>query len=123
MGKVDLPSFKNYLFEKEPAVYVVKKNGDLSFMPFGKPDRKLNFSRFDVGGLYTEKASESLQAYIFSDRGIYRPGETASLGLIMKSQNWKALAENIPFELSILDPRGTEIKKQKITYERKSATM
>lgn len=115
LGKVDLPSFKNYIFEKEPAVYVVKKDADLSFMPFGRSDRKLNFSRFDVGGLYTDKASESLQAYIFSDRGIYRPGETANLGLIIKSQNWKALADNIPFELSILDPRGTEIKKQKIT--------
>lgn len=113
-GHVLLPSLKGFKYEKEPTVYVVQKEGDLSFMPFEKRDRELNFSRFDIGGLYTQKEQESLQSYLFSDRGIYRPGESAHIGVVVKNNDWQKLPAGVPFELSIIDPRGIELKRSPI---------
>src|SRR5205823_3372906 len=49
-GKAHFPTLKDFKREKEPVVWIVKKNDDLSFLPVGRADRRLNFSRFDVGG-------------------------------------------------------------------------
>ena len=44
------------------------------FLPFGREDRELNFSRFDTSGV-AGLAPHDLTAFVFTDRGIYRPGD------------------------------------------------
>jgi uncharacterized protein YfaS (alpha-2-macroglobulin family) len=39
--------------------------------------------------LEEDGAIDRLSAYLFTDRGLYRPGETAHLGMIVRSGNWK----------------------------------
>jgi uncharacterized protein YfaS (alpha-2-macroglobulin family) len=114
VGRVALPSLKDFKREKQPSAYVVLKDGDLSFMPYDRSDRQLNFSKFDIGGLYSSSYTDSLQGFVFNDRGIYRPGEEARFGLIVKSNSWSSLAPGTPFQLTISDPRGREIKKENI---------
>ncbi len=63
--------------------YVARRDDDVSFLPFGREDRELNFSRFDTSGL-TGIGPNDLTAFVFSDRGLYRPGDEARLGLIVK---------------------------------------
>jgi uncharacterized protein YfaS (alpha-2-macroglobulin family) len=111
-GRVSFPSFRDFIREKTPTVYVAQIAGDFSFLPYDRNDRRLNLSRFDTGGLYTEGATESLQAYLFSDRGIYRPGDDIHIGMIVKQNEWTALPEGLPLELVLTDPRGIEIRHQ-----------
>lgn len=115
-GHVEIPKLSDFKREQTPTVFVVEKEGDFSFMPFTGWNRSLNFSRFDIGGLNTVKRAESLQAYLFSDRGVYRPGESAHLGMILKSESWNPLLSGLPLEITISDPRGVQIRKQTVTF-------
>ena len=47
----------------------------MSYLKYDDYDRKLNYSRFDVGGVYESSDKNVLKAFLFSDRGVYRPGE------------------------------------------------
>ena len=71
-----------------PVALLVKKAGDMSFLPLGKGDRSLDVSRFDVGGIANARSADQLSAYLFSDRGIYRPGDTFHIGMIVKAATW-----------------------------------
>ena len=116
-GKVSVPSLRELKREKEPTVYVASKDGDLSFMPYSRSDRQLNFSRFDIGGLYSSTYTDSLQGFVFNDRGIYRPGEDARFGLLVKSNSWEALPAGTPFQVAISDPRGMELKRENLRFD------
>lgn len=112
-GRVVLPSSPEYKNEKAPLMYVVEKDGDYSYLPYVKEDRRMNVSRFEVSGVTNNQEAEGLRSLIFSDRGIYRPGEKASFGIIVRKRNL-AFPGNVPLEISITDPRGIEILAQKI---------
>ena len=111
-GRVSFPTLKDFIREKTPTVYVAQSAGDFSFLPYDRFDRRLNLSRFDTGGLYTQGETESLQGYLFSDRGIYRPGDDIHIGMIVKQNEWQALPEGLPLQLVMTDPRGIEIRHQ-----------
>ncbi|MFN8390829.1 MAG: MG2 domain-containing protein [Bdellovibrionota bacterium] len=112
-GQVRFPATKDLKQEKVPLVYVVEKNDDYSFLPFDRNDRQLNFSRFETGGVFNADEAEGLRALAFSDRGIYRPGEEARFGIIIRRRNLEAAATNLPLEISVRDPRGVEIVRRK----------
>ncbi len=114
-GHGRVPTLKDFAREKAPTVYLIKKGSDLSFLPYDRGERKLNLSRFDVGGEVTAGATARLSAYLFSDRGLYRPGDEFHVGIIVKSADWKAKLAGIPLEAGVTDARGLEIKKQKIS--------
>jgi alpha-2-macroglobulin len=114
-GHASLPKLTDFKREKEPVVYVARFGEDLSFMPFQREDRKLNFSRFDIGGEQTAQAGEKLSAYLFSDRGIYRPGDTINVGLIVKSQDWRQVLAGVPIETVVIDARGMEVQRHKLS--------
>lgn len=112
-GYVKFPSLEDYEREKEPVVYVVRKGSDLSFLPYKRYDRNLSFSRFDTGGVYHALNYDGLNAYLFSDRGIYRPGDEFHVGIIVKSAKWNQELEGVPVEVVITDPRSLEIERRK----------
>ncbi|WP_243043018.1 alpha-2-macroglobulin [Dyella sedimenti] len=110
-GMVHFPSFKGLEREKQPTLYMVKKADDLSFLPIGSYDRRLDFSRFDVGGERNAQNAGQLSAYLFSDRGIYRPGDTFHVGLIVRAASWTHSVAGIPLQVEIVDPRGMTVKQ------------
>jgi len=110
-GRATLPSLKDFAREKKPVAYVARLGQDVSFLPFGREDRVLNFSRFDTAGV-TGLAPHDLTAFVFTDRGIYRPGDTAKLGLIIKQRDWQGKLEGVPLRLDIVDPRGAVVQSK-----------
>ena len=114
-GRAQFPKLTDFDHEKAPTVYLVRKGSDISFLPYERSERKLNFSRFDIGGVVTEGAADRLDAYLFSDRGIYRPGDEFPIGIIVKSANWTRALAGIPLEASVMDSRGLEVKRRKIS--------
>ncbi|NOS74391.1 MAG: alpha-2-macroglobulin, partial [Methyloglobulus sp.] len=113
-GKVRFAKLSGLENDREPMLYLVRYQGDMSFLPLQRNDRKLNFSRFDVGGAENADDSNQLDAYLFSDRGIYRPGDTMHIGMIMKTSGWNAPLTGMPLEAEILDPRGLTVKREKL---------
>jgi len=115
-GHVQFPSTRDFNNEKQPTVYVVKTQDDISFIPFNRRSRQINLSKFDIGGVSSRHdLGNSLNAFLFSDRGIYRPGEEINVGLIVKNKNLSNV-ENIPVEVVIRGPRNNEVfvKRQKL---------
>ena len=108
-GRAKLPKFAQLKREKAPLMIVAQKDSDLSCMPFQTQGRMLDLSRFDTGGIENEKSAQQLSAYLFSDRGIYRPGETTHLGLIARTADWKSSLAGLPVEVEITDSRGAVV--------------
>lgn len=110
-GHAHLASVDAFTREKTPALFVVRKGEDLSFLPIGKRDRKLDFSRFDVGGIRNARSAGQLSAYLFSDRGLYRPGDTFHIGMIVRAADWTRDLSGVPLQADILDARGLSVDK------------
>lgn len=113
LGVAHLPTLAGFSREKSPVVMVVRKGGDLSFLPLNRQDRNLDLSRFDVGGLHASELPNQVQAYLFSDRGIYRPGDTINVGIVAKSLGWNQKLADLPVEAEVIDARGLVVRKQK----------
>ena len=113
-GHARLPNLAGFQREKQPVLLVVRKDGDLSFLPFNRYDRNLDLSRFDVGGLQSAGVPNQMTAYLFSDRGIYRPGDTLHIGMIVKAGNWGTSLKDMPVEAEIIDARGMSVRRELI---------
>ncbi|PWF39409.1 alpha-2-macroglobulin family protein [Massilia glaciei] len=112
-GVARLPTLAAFTREKSPAVMVVRKDGDMSFLPLNRDDRTLDVSRFDVGGIHASEVPNQVQAYLFSDRGIYRPGDTINVGIVAKSMGWNQKLADLPVEAEVIDARGLVVRRQK----------
>lgn len=117
-GYVEFQDLRSFKEEKEPVVFVVTKNDDLSFIPITSHVSRVNYSRFDVGGVYTRSQNDKLEAYMFSDRGIYRPGDEVHTGYIVKHSDWSRDLSGIRLEMRVVDPKGSLIKKSEIGLNR-----
>ena len=110
-GRAPIPSLEDFQHEKKPVAYVVQRDRDISFLPFGRADRELNLSRFDTSGLENIKPTD-LTAFIFTDRGIYRPGDKAKFGIVLKQHNWQGNLQGVPLEIDVMDPRGQQVQER-----------
>jgi hypothetical protein len=113
-GRAKLAKFPELKREKAPLMILAQKDGDLSFMPFRTQGRTLDMSRFDTGGVENAKSESQLSAYLFTDRGIYRPGETTHLGLITRTADWKSSLTGLPLDIEISDSRGNVVSRNAI---------
>ncbi|HEY6095114.1 MAG TPA: MG2 domain-containing protein, partial [Gallionellaceae bacterium] len=113
-GMAHLPSVTGLVREKSPVVMVVRKGGDLSFLPLNRYGRNLDTSRFDVGGVHSASLPNQIQAFLFSDRGIYRPGDTINVGIVAKSSNWAQKLVDMPVEVEVIDARGLVVRRDKL---------
>ncbi|WP_127126528.1 alpha-2-macroglobulin family protein [Pseudoflavitalea rhizosphaerae] len=88
-----------------PAMIVAKTAEDFNFLPFNTT--AVNTSRFEVGGKRTN--STGLDAFIYPERDIYRPGEKVNFSVIIRDRQWKSPGE-LPVKLKFLMPNGKEMK-------------
>ncbi|WP_051885235.1 alpha-2-macroglobulin [Lysobacter antibioticus] len=113
-GRAQLPSLKGFKREKQPTMLTVSQGEDYSFLPIGDHDRTLDYSRFDIGGEPNDLEAGALNAFLFSDRGLYRPGDTVNIGMIVRAADWKRALTGLPLEWEFTDPRGTVAKRERL---------
>ena len=113
-GHVHFPSLRDFKREQTPVMYLVKKGSDMSFLPYQRSDRVLDLSRFDVGGVSNSVQADKLQGYLFSDRGLYQPGDEFRVGMIVRASDWTTHLAGIPLEMVISDARGLTVKRERI---------
>jgi alpha-2-macroglobulin len=114
-GHATFGNLTDFKRERQPVAWVAQKERDTSFLPMQRSDRSLDTSRFDVGGVSDTGASpQSLQAYVFSDRGLYRPGDEMRFGILVRSRDWKQPLAGIPLQAVLIDARGLTVRKENI---------
>ncbi|HRO70339.1 MAG TPA: MG2 domain-containing protein, partial [Chitinophagaceae bacterium] len=89
----------------KPAMVIAKTADDFNFLPFN--NTRVNTSRFEVGG--KRGNSSGLDAFIYAERDIYRPGEKVNFSVIIRDRQWKAPGD-IPLKIKFLMPNGKELK-------------
>ena len=88
-----------------PAMIIAKTETDFNYLPFNTT--KVNMSRFDVGGKHSN--TSGLDAFIYAERDIYRPGEKVNFSVVLRDKQWKSPGE-LPVKLKFLLPNGKELK-------------
>lgn len=116
-GMVSFPSLAAFKRDKKPAMYRVIKGDDMSFLPIGSNDRSLDYSRFSVGGAANHRNPSRLDSTLFSDRGLYRPGETLHIGAIVRAAKWSRDVAGIPLDAVIQNPRNQTVKTLPLTLD------
>jgi len=96
--KKDFAGFK-------PAMVIAKTADDFNYLPFS--NTRVNTSRFEVGG--KRNNSTGLDAFIYAERDIYRPGEKVNFSVILRDGQWKTPGD-IPVKMKFLLPNGKELK-------------
>src|SRR5205085_9987603 len=73
----------------------------------------LNFSRFDIEGV-NKVLAEDLDAFVFTERGIYRPGDEMHIAFVIKQRNWLGKLAGLPIETEVIDARNLKVQTKKI---------
>ncbi|HEX3619423.1 MAG TPA: alpha-2-macroglobulin, partial [Candidatus Udaeobacter sp.] len=100
--------------EKTPVAFVARNGDDIAFMPFAREDRVLNFSRFEIEGA-ENLPPEGLDAFVFTERGVYRPGDEIHIGFVVKQRSWGGNLKGLPVETEVLDARDLRVQTKKLT--------
>ncbi|MFT5130352.1 MAG: hypothetical protein ACI8W8_003983, partial [Rhodothermales bacterium] len=61
-------------------------------------------------------ATSAYEAYVYSERGVCRPGETITLNALLRDQNARA-AGGFPIELRVLDPKDAVFHRETLTLD------
>jgi len=97
--------FRNYRQSTEgfePFVITARKGKDVSFSKL--TDCRLPLSDFDVGGAPVRK--EGYEAFLYSDRGVYRPGDTVHVVTVVRDVD-EQIPPDFPLKLQITAPDGS----------------
>ena len=89
----------------KPAMIVAKTEEDFNYLPFG--GTLVNMSRFETGGKRLNTAA--MDAYIYGERDIYRPGERINFSVIVRDKLWRVPGQ-LPLRFRLLYPNGKEFR-------------
>lgn len=103
-GMAEIPSLRGLERELVPVALVARKDDDLAFIPWAKSERLVDSSRYDVGGVRYSETS-ALTASLFTERGIYRPGEDIHVGGIVRQRDWSGELAGLPVELVVTNAK------------------
>jgi uncharacterized protein YfaS (alpha-2-macroglobulin family) len=113
-GHCLFPSVDKSEREKSPVAFVARNGDDVAFLPFARDDRVLNFSRFEIEGA-ENIGPDGLDAFVFTERGVYRPGDEIHIGIMVQQRNWHANLKGLPVETEVLDARDLRVQTKKVT--------
>ncbi|WP_293682031.1 alpha-2-macroglobulin, partial [uncultured Phenylobacterium sp.] len=80
--------------------------GDLAVMDLERAP--VDLSKQNVGGRTAEGAGGGVDAYLYTDRGIYRPGETVRLNALLRDREARAIKDRKGY-IVVRRPSGVEL--------------
>ncbi|TSC32632.1 alpha-2-macroglobulin [Corallococcus sp. Z5C101001] len=98
--------------ESAPFALVARKGEELTYLKYD--ELKTEIANSDVQG-EPYRAEQPYRAAIWSDRGVYRPGETAHVAAVLRGQDNLAPPVGMPVEVRVTDPRELEVRKATLT--------
>lgn len=115
-GVAEIDYVKKDLTGFSPALIIAKTADDFNYLPFHST--RVNTSRFDVGGKRIN--ATGLDAFIYAERDIYRPGERVNFAVVIRDGQWKSPGP-IPVKMKFLLPNGKELKTFRKTLNEEGA--
>jgi alpha-2-macroglobulin len=91
-----------------PFALIARTGEELTYLKYS--ELKTEIANSDVQG-EPYRAQTPYRASIYSDRGVYRPGDTAHVAAVLRDQDNQAPPAGMPVELRVVDPREREFKK------------
>lgn len=121
-GRASLASVSGLSKEKKPVAVVAfapansATPGDMAWLPLEDSKRRVDYANFPVAG--RSSAADGINAYVFSQRGMFRPGEKLHFGCLIKRTDWAALPSDLPLRAVLVNPAGTQVMQQNFTVGR-----
>jgi alpha-2-macroglobulin len=107
-GRIEFAATNESVFYIE-----AQANGQRSLL---KPDETAwNLSTFDTGG--EDVTGGRPRAFIYTERGVYRPGDTVHLGLIVRHAD-DTFPDDHPVDLKVFNARGQLVNEQTLRQGR-----
>lgn len=97
--------------EFEPAFIIARGPAGNTQNGYLKLSKPLAASHFEIGG---EKPEQGLKGFIYTERGIWRPGDDIHLVFILQDTA-KKIPANHPVEFKLINPRGQNIQSAVLT--------
>ncbi len=116
-GTATFPKLSGFEREKRAIAFVARLDNDYTFLPLNSYERNIDLNRFDISGLQAYGDADRIQAFVFTDRGIYRPGDTTNFGVIAKNLSWKPLPKGLPLEFVVTNPAGSVLMREKFNLK------
>lgn len=110
LGRVALPALDGMQREKKPVAMVARNGNDVAFIAWDRSDRWVEMSRFDTGGVKASEGS-ALNAFLFTERGMYRPGDPIQVGGIVRQRDWNGVLDGLPLEVELTNAKEELVGK------------
>lgn len=107
-GIAQLSETKSRFADFRVGLVTAKANEEFSFISL--ENGGVETSRFNVGGYYTNPTG--LNAMIYAERNLYRPGEQINISAIIRNEQWQSPGE-IPVKMQLTMPNGKEFANNK----------
>lgn len=107
--KLEVPH--DALDPSEPFALIARKGDDLTYLRYR--DLKTDIAESDVQG-EPYRASKPYRAAAYGDRGVYRPGETAHVVAIVRTNDDLAPPAGLPVQARVQDPRNRTLKREQL---------
>lgn len=91
-----------------PFAIIATKGSDLTYLKYS--DLRTDVADSDVQGV-PWVSEQAYRAAIWSDRGVYRPGEVAHIAATLRGRNDAAPDAGLPVEVALIDPREKTARK------------
>lgn len=105
-GKTSSDGILEIELNKKAFFVSVKKDASVTYVRI-LDSESLSISRFNTSGLELKKGRNG---YIYTERGVYRPGDDIFVGFIFNDY-FNKLPENHPIKVQLLDPFGKVYKE------------
>lgn len=107
-----LPAMKEAIHERTPIALTAMEGNDFSYLPLRRRQlQTLDYSRFQTDGFLASRI-KAVEAFLFSERGIYRPGDTIHMGSLVRRRDWSAVLDGLPLQMTLSDPSGRKVSEQ-----------
>jgi hypothetical protein len=91
-----------------PFAVIARKGDDLTYLRY--QDLRADVAESSTSGM-PYVAATPYRAAIFSDRGVYRPGDTAHVVAIVRDAKDRAPDQALPVDVKVFDPRAKVVRK------------
>jgi alpha-2-macroglobulin len=100
-----------------PYIMIAEREDNFTYLTLNS--NQLDFSTFDVGG--NDYQSSALDAFAFTERGVYRPGEDVFATVITRNADL-ANPESVPLLCEVDDPTGGKVFERKLDVDSRGMT-
>lgn len=100
-AKTDADGFADFKTSSKPFAIVVRSGNSTGYLKVTEGDDK-SLSRFDTGG---KALSSGLKGYVYGERGVWRPGDTLHVSLLIEDRE-KVIPASHPVTMELYNPQG-----------------